>query len=211
LFGIVRWPPVAEEAAHRWKPNRFLSRLARSPLTNVAGLLRPLRVDCSRPEDLHPLASPEEVMDLPIHDSTSKLTCDRSQAYMRWRFFSGRDTTAALFAFHSLRTNRDILVAVNQRQRGYRGQINTLNVLDVYPDVAPEEYACIVGALVARYRKEIDAVVLRSQDSARRDYLQARGFQWRQFDAPNGWFLDRAKLLPTQAWYPVPADGDGLI
>jgi hypothetical protein len=38
-----------------------------------------------------------------------------------------------------------------------------------------------------------------------------KGFQWRAFEAPNGWFLDRSKFLPTHDWYPVPADGDGLI
>ena len=37
------------------------------------------------------------------------------------------------------------------------------------------------------------------------------GFQPRTFDAPNGWFLDKGKLLSTHDWYPVPADGDGLI
>jgi hypothetical protein len=69
----------------------------------------------------------------------------------------------------------------------------------------------IVGALTARYRKIVDAVVLRSQDSARLKMFCEKGFQRRMFDAPNGWFLDQARLLPTRDWYPVPADGDGLI
>jgi hypothetical protein len=211
LFGVIRWPPVIEEIVHRWNPNPVLSRPARGPASRVAGMFWPLRMDCDESDEIHPLASAEEVIDLPIHGSTAKLTAGRDLPYIRWRYFSGRDASTSVFAFHNRRLRKDILVAVNQRTRGYRAQINTLNVLDVYPEVAPDEYVRIVGALIARYAKTIDAVVLRSQDPARQRLLRERGFRWRQFDAPNGWFLDKSNLLPTQDWYSVPADGDGLI
>jgi hypothetical protein len=116
-----------------------------------------------------------------------------------------------VFAFRSRRPDREILVTVNQRPRGYRSQINTLNVLDVYPEASADEWLHIVSALVARYRKVVDAVVLRYQNPERQKIFCERGFQRRLFDAPNGWFLDRAKLLPSRNWYVVPADGDGLI
>lgn len=150
-------------------------------------------------------------MDLPVHASTTKLTAERNLSYMRWRYFSNRDGSVGVFAFRSRQLDQEVLVTVNQRARGYRSQINSLNLLDVYPEVAPEECLQIVGALAARYRQTMDAVVLRSQDRTRRDYFCRKGFHWRQFDAPNGWFLDKSKMLPTQDWYPVPADGDGLI
>jgi hypothetical protein len=135
----------------------------------------------------------------------------RDLPYIRWRYFSHRDATVAAFAFRSRQPDREILVTVNQRTRGYRAQINTLNVLDVYPEVPPDEWLRIVGALTARYRRTVDAVVLRSQDPDRRKVFCEKGFQPRTFDAPNGWFLDKGKLLSTHDWYPVPADGDGLI
>ena len=65
--------------------------------------------------------------------------------------------------------------------------------------------------MLARYEKSIDAIVLRGLDPVRRELFRKKGFIWRVFDAPNGWFLDKAKLLPTHDWYAVPADGDGLI
>jgi hypothetical protein len=210
LFGVLRWPPVVEEVAHRWYSSRVLSRLAGSPISNRAGLVRPLKIDCDSSHALHLLTSPEQVNDLPVHHSSAKLTAMRDLPYIRWRYFSGRDATAAVFAFRS-RQDREILVTVNQRPRGYRGQINTLNVLDVYPEASPEEWLRIVGALIARYRKMVDAVVLRSQDPVRQKTFCESGFQRRMFDAPNGWFLDKARLLPSHDWYPVPADGDGLI
>ena len=211
LFGVLRWPPVVEEAAHRWHLGRVLTRLAGSSISNLAGLLRPLRSDCDSSEALRSLTSAEQAADLPIHDSSARLTAMRDLPYIRWRYFSGRDRTVAVFAFRSRRLDREILVTVNQRTRGYRGQINTLNVLDVYPDVPPDEWLQIIGALIVRYRKVVDAVVLRSQDPKRQTIFCEIGFQRRTFEAPNGWFLDKGKLLPTHEWYPVPADGDGLI
>ncbi len=211
LFGVLRWPPVVEEFAHRSNPSRALSRLAGSPISHLAGLARPLNVDCNASDALQQLTSAEQVNDLPIHDSSAKLTAMRDLPYIRWRYFFGRDQTIAAFAFRSQQPDREILVTVNQRTRGYRGQINTLNLLDVYPEVPPDEYLRIVGALIARYRKAVDAVVLRSQDPDRQKIFCERGFQLRTFEAPNGWFLDKGKLLPTRDWYPVPADGDGLI
>jgi hypothetical protein len=211
LFGVLRWPPVVEEFAHRRHPSRVLSRLAGSPVARLAGLARRLNVVGDASESLQPLTAAEQVTDLPIQDSPAKLTATRDLPYIRWRYFSGRDRTVAVFAFRTRRPDGEILITVNQRTRGYRGQINTLNVLDVYPEVPPDEWLRIIGALIARYRKTVDAVVLRGQDPERRKLFCERGFQPRTFEAPNGWFLDKCKLLPTQDWYPVPADGDGLI
>jgi hypothetical protein len=151
------------------------------------------------------------VSDLAILDCSAKLTAWRESSYIRWRYFSSRDSSTAVFAFRSRPLDREILVTVNQRPRGYRAQINTLNVLDVYPEVPAWEWLRIVGALISHYKNSIDAIVLRNQNPERHKLFCKRGFQPRTFDAPNGWFLDNAKLLPTSDWYPVPADGDGLI
>ncbi len=211
LFAALRWPPVVEEFVHRRSSNRMLARLAGSPISHLAALVRPLQIDAGAPDALQLLTSAEQVNDLPVHEPSAKLTSLRDLAYIRWRYFSGRDATTAAFAFRSRTPDQEILVTVNQRVRGYRSQINTLNVLDVYPEVPSEEWLRIVGALAAHYQKTVDAIVLRSQNSDRLEVLRQRGFQHRQFDAPVGWLLDKANLLPTKDWYPVPADGDGLI
>jgi hypothetical protein len=211
LFGVLRWPPVVEEFVHRRSSNRVLARLAGSPISQFAAFVRPLQIDAVAPEALQLLTSAEQANDLPVHHPSAKLTSLRDLPYIRWRYFSGRDATTAAFSFRSRTPDQEILITVNQRVRGYRGQINTLNVLDVYPEVPPEEWLRIVGALAAYYRKTVDAIVLRSQDPDRQKILRQRGFQYRQFDAPIGWLLDKTNLLPTKDWYPVPADGDGLI
>jgi hypothetical protein len=212
LFGVLRWPPIAEEVAHRRYSNRLLSALAGSSVATIAGAFRPLKIDCSSSDKLQPLTSAEQVSNfLQLHLSSAKLTAARDLPYLRWRYFSGRDATVAVFAFRSDQLDHEVFVAVNQRIRGYREQIKTLNVLDVYPEVSRVEWMQIVGALIARYRQMVDAIVLRCQNLEQRKMFCERGFQWRAFNAPNGWVLDRSKFLPTHDWYPVPADGDGLI
>jgi hypothetical protein len=215
LWGVLHWPPIAEEAANRRYSNLLLSRLAGSRISGIAGVLRPLKIEFSSYGTLRALVSPEQANDLLKNDLrahlSAKLTAARDLPYLRWRYFSGRDATVATYAFRSPQMDREVFVAVNQRIRGYRDQIKTLNILDIYPEVSLSDSLRIVAALTAQYGKTLDAVVLRCQNLEQQETFIERGFHWRAFDAPNGWFLDRSKFLPTHDWYPVAADGDGLI
>ncbi len=211
LFGVLRWRGVIEEGLERRSAPKTLARIVSGP---AAVLVRPfthLQLDGSRPEDLVPLASAEQVMQLPIHDPSPELTANRDLPYIRWRYFSGRDATVAVFAFRNKQVESEVLVTVNQRARGYRGQIRALQVLDIYPAVTPEVCASIAASLVERYRGAMDAIVLRGLDEARQHVFRRRRFVRRRLDAPNGWFLDKSGFLPTRNWYTVPADGDWLI
>jgi hypothetical protein len=211
LFGVLRWSPLAEEFAHRRFSNRILTRIASSRMANLAAFFRRLKIEKSDGELLQPLTSAEQVNDLRIECRSEKLTSARDPSYIRWRYFSGRDQTTAAFAFRDGANDKNILVTVNRRQRGHRGQITTLNVLDVYPEVGPSEALKIVAALVGRYRTGADAVVLRNLTPETAKIFRSRGFIHRAFQAPTGWYLDKAKLLPARDWYAVPADGDALI
>ena len=211
LFGVLRWAPVVEEFAHRKNPSRALSRLAGTPVSNLVSRIRPLKIDGGKSGALQPLSSAEQVAELLTENFSTKLTATRDLPYIRWRYFSGRDATTAVFAFRNRASDRGNMVTVNQRPRGYREQINTLNVLDVFPEATPEEWLRIAGALAERYRKVVDAIVLRGLDPEWQKIFCDRGFRWRAFDAPNGWWLDRFNLLPPHDCYFVPADGDGLI
>jgi hypothetical protein len=218
LFGVLRWGPVIEETLHR-KGAGFLSRLAARAGSGVAGITKRLKVD-DEPGNLTPLHSADEVIALPLNEPPTELTAARDRDYIRWRYFSNRDKTVAVFAFRTPRLAGATLVTVNQRPRGYRQHIKTLNLLDVYPAVNPEIGAAIVDALVLHYRAHhrdtVDAIVLRGLDQQHQAVFLAKGFVRRQFEAPNGWLLDKTlldktKIQPTQNLYLVPADGDWLI
>src|SRR5580658_2026578 len=82
LFGVLRWPPVAEEFIHRRYSNRLLSRLAGSAISHLVGQFRPLGIDGADAEALQQLTSAEQVNDLPIHGDATKLTAMRDLPYI---------------------------------------------------------------------------------------------------------------------------------
>ena len=69
-------------------------------------------------------------------------------------------------------------------------------MLDVYPEVTPDEWLRIVGALIARYKRTVDAVVLRSQNGERQKMFCGKGFNLNTFQArrASGLIME---LLPT--------------
>ncbi|MFZ3264000.1 MAG: hypothetical protein WA172_08365 [Terriglobales bacterium] len=210
LLGVVHWPPVIEDLAARGGAGETISRAvgtATSWLRHVQRLELPLDPN----SELERLESIDDVMDLPLDRPAERLTALRSESYIRWRYLSGRDPSIALFAFRNRQSLREIFVAVNERPRGLRKTIRSLNVLDVFPKVSPASMVAIVAALQERYRNDTDMVVVRCQDTSCQKALIEAGFRRRAFESPNGWLLDRQALLPTQDSYFVPADGDWII
>jgi hypothetical protein len=211
LFGVIHWSPILEEVLYRKAGRRGPWKLAGKLASPFTAVLARLKLMCDGSESLSQLTSAEDVLALPIHQAPAALTAARNLPYLRWRYFSGRDSTVAVFAFRSRGVENPVLVTVNRRPRGYRQQINTLNLLDIYPEVTLEVCVSIVGALMQQYRESVDAIVLRGLDKHSQQLFCNLGFKRRQFDAPNGWMLDRSNRLPTRHWHFVPADGDWLI
>ena len=210
LLGVVHWPPVVEEVAVRRGVGKSLARGAGAAAAWLRHV-RKLRLLPDKEGELVRLSSVEEVMELLRMESTSYLTARRDEAYMRWRYFSRQDPTIALFVFHNRCSRSQMFVAVNKRPRGYRMQIRSLNVLDIFPKPDPDALAAIVADLRSKYREHIDMIVLRNLDAPCRNRLLEAGFRRREFESPNGWLLDRRGLLPTHDCHFVPADGDWTI
>jgi hypothetical protein len=217
LLGIVNWSGVVEEGVHQKFGSSSLlgsTKLAGALGSTAALLLDPVRklkLPDAANARLTVLPSAEEVMKLQFPNSSGELTAVRDSAYIHWRYFSGSDSTAEVFAFHCPQIHAPVVITVNRRLRGHRSQIRTLHLLDVYPQISSELFPSLASALVERYQGSIDMIAIRGFDSACQIALQSVGFIRRKFDAPNGWLLDKSGLLPTQNWRFVPADGDWLI
>ena len=211
LIGVLQWSPVVEDLIYKKAGRSAVPRLTASLASGVVSSFRRLKLRDSDSAGLHLLSSAEQAAELCGPDSLAFLTAVRDVAYLRWRYFSERDATAAVFAFRAGPLERPVLVTVNQRPRGYRGQISALYVLDIYPQAGAELLLQIASALAAHYHGKVDVIVLRCLDPAQRDAACKTGFIERRFDAPNGWFLDKRNLLPAGDWYTVPADGDWVI
>jgi hypothetical protein len=211
LFGVIKWGPILEEILLRKSVRRGPWNLIGQLASPMAGFFARLKFVRNESAILSRLTSIEDVKALSIPDETSELTAARDLPYLQWRYFSKRDPSVAVFAFRSGEVQNPVLVTVNQRKRGYRQQINTLNVLDVYPVVTPDICVSIVGALMQEYGGSVDAIVLRGLDERSQKLFCSLGFKRRQFESPNGWIVDRFDHLPTRNWRFVPADGDWLI
>jgi len=211
FLGIVDWTSIVEELAVRRGMGNALAR-AVGATTGWLRHFRKLRFPPSPESRLRPLSSVDAVMDLQLAaEPEYVLTARRDEQYLRWRYFSGRDASTVLFVFRGPGDENPTLVAVNERRRGHRGQIKSLNVLDIYPKPDSSQLAAIVGALHEEYRDRTHMIVLRSVDPSCQGVLRKAGFVRRDFDSPNGWLLDRGNLLPSRNFYFVPADGDWII
>lgn len=209
VLGVIHWPPVLEELARRRGAGTVVSHLIASTAA-WAGRLKKLKLRPGQDSELVKLDSVEDIVKLRLDTPSGSLTSLRSELYLRWRYFSN-DPTVATFAFCNKMTRKKTFVAVNMRPRGHRGQIRSLNLLDVFPKPEPDQIVAIAAALYLRYRNDADMIVVRGQDSACRQALTGVGFRRRDFEAPNGWVFDPRQLLPTRDWYFVPGDGDWII
>ena len=210
LLGVMHWPPVIEELAARGGVPKSVASAAGAAAFwwRYIGKLE-LRLD--KESELVRLTSPEEVMELPLSEPSNYLTAQRTEPYIRWRYFSDRDSSLALFALRSRRTQKQILVTLNERPRGHRGQIRSVCLLDVFPKPTPDALEAIIAALTETYRGRVDMIVLRNLDTECQEKMLSAGFQRRSFESPNGWLLDRKRLLTASNYYFVPADGDWII
>lgn len=211
LFGIVRWRPMLEEIVARVLNGGMLARGASLIGAPFLGLARRLHTGMSNRGELVRLQSLDDVANLRLSGQCEKLTAVRDSDFIKWRYFSGHDSTQAVFAFRGEGVTNDCLVTVNEKHRGYRAQLKVLNVLDIWGDVTSASIATIAALLVQYYLGEIDAVVFRCQSVERQQCLISRGFVRRKFQIPIGWCIDRFGILPTNNWYLVPADGDMMI
>lgn len=215
LLGVMHWPPVVEDLAARRGAGETVSR-AVAAATTWLGRLQRLKLPLDPNSEFVRLLSIDDVMNLPLDQPSDSLTALRNESYIRWRYFSGSDPSIALFAFRNRKSQKQVFVAVNERPRGHRETIRSINVLDVFPKAAPDAMVAIVAALHERYRSNAHVIVLRCQDAPCQQALIQAGFRRRTFEAPNGWLLDRRTLdrrglLSAENWYFVPADGDWII
>jgi hypothetical protein len=210
LLGVMHWPPVAEEAAVRRGASKSVSRA----VGVASGLLDParrLKLPTAKNNQLAPLSSVEQAAEIGRGGAPDVITGLRDPAFLRWRYNSRRDPSIALFAFNHPNAKMPVFVAVNERRRGHRGQIRSLNVLDIFPKSQPAMTLAIVATLRDRYCDRTDMIVLRGQDERCEQGLMAAGFHRRNFESPNGWLFDPRGTAPGEDWYFVPADGDWLI
>jgi hypothetical protein len=210
VLGIVRWPSLLEESVYRKTGSDRIAWLV-STLASPFGSRRKFRRDDAAGE-LLPLSTPEEAASLCAQHHSAKITNCRDIEFLKWRYFSSIGGETCLFAFSSTDlTQNQFLVAIRLQNRGYKQQIRALQVLDIWGEPDLKTRLAIAACLWRDYADEIDALVFRCLDATAQQALKTQGFKVRSFEAPIAWCIDKYRLLPSQDWYFVPADGDMFL
>ena len=211
VLGIVRWPPLVAESVYRKTASR---RMAQYVATLASVLLRPRRLLAGTVAgQLTALHSSAEAASICAEHRSDKITNCRDGSFLKWRYFSRADPGARLFAFRpgGGAEQKPFMVAVRLQNRGYKQQIRALQILDVWGEAEPESYLAIAACLQREYHEQIDVLVFRCLNPAAEALLITHGFKVRPFAAPIAWCMDKFKLLPSNSWYLVPADGDMFL
>jgi hypothetical protein len=205
MLGVHRPAPLAEEWLHRRTQRRGLARILALPARLARGRMR-TRAANDPGGELIPISGVDDLRALQLTPSADALAVVRDVTWCEWRYFSAGRGGYDLFRFRW--DGEDRLVVVNLIASGYRAQIRVLNVLDVWPPLAPQSARALAAVLGARYVNRFDAMWLRGQRTEVEEALHGAGFVSHGFPAPLGWCIDRAGMLRTREWYLMPAESE---
>jgi hypothetical protein len=224
LLAILRWAPLIAENVYRKTASDPIARSAAalaSPLMSMSTWSGTRRLLTAAAEgELVPLNNPEEALRICEEHRSDNLTSCRDTAFLNWRYFANTNDTTRLFAFRPSTADmiepksgdkKQFMVAVELQDRGYKRQIRTLQILDIWGEADPQTCLAIAASLCREYREQIDMLVFRCLNASQEQTLAAHGFKVRPFAAPIAWCLDKHRLLSAQPWYFVPADGDMFL
>lgn len=212
-IGILRIGPIAEEWLQRRWGRSSLSRLVGWTGGQVPTLFSLQSGRRTSGGELLQIGVRDELPNLDDaarEDVGNRLTAVRDDAFLRWRYLEGPDPTAVLYRFRS-GSGADAVVGVNLRNRGHRGQIRALMVLDAWGALPGRSIADLASILAREFSGRADMIVFRGGDSAQHHALRSEGFLRRDFSYPTGWCIDPNELLPTRDWYLMPGDGDTAL
>jgi hypothetical protein len=179
----IAWPPVIEETlVHR--AGKGVAALAR--VAALAGHLR--REGFNRASgELTPVDRPEDAV---IAATSSDLQPVRDAAFIRWRFFEAPQADAVVYRYRDGAAGGDGFVAVTRSRRGYRHQLRTIALADMWGAIPAAAFPGLLGAIGRRHRASADLIAIRCVPDAYEREAASAGFRRRAFAYPIGWYLD---------------------
>jgi hypothetical protein len=203
MISVANFAPLAEEWFHRRVGRAALARVLAAPArfwTHFPPLWRRALGNA-----LVPLQSADEAAAVIPPEAGGAVAVARDRDYLHWRYFAGPDERA-VFRYEG-RDEPPRLVLSGIVRRGYRGQIRSLTVLDVFPATTPNSAADLADELAARHPEQFDVLAVRTQPPAVEVSLKPR-FRRHEYPAPLGWCIDRSNALPTRQWYLMPGEAE---
>jgi len=179
----LAWPAVIEEMLVR-RAGRRLAPLAR--LAALAGHLRQEGFSGARGE----LTRVDRPEDAAVESASDDLQPVRDAAFIRWRFFDVPQADAVVYRYRDAAAGADGFVAVTSRRRGYRHQLRTIALADMWGAMPASAFRGLLAALGRRHRGAADLIALRCIPDACEREAAHDGYRRRAFEYPIGWYLD---------------------
>jgi hypothetical protein len=198
LLRPIRWSSVTEEVLVR-RLGPYSAPLVRAvaPLANIRGVA----YWGASMGELTPVHRPEDAV---ISSTGEGLQPVRDAAFIRWRFFDVPQAEAQIYKYRQKDLNADGFVALTRVRRGYRRQIRTLFLADMWGRIPPPALPGLLDTISSRYRRTDDVLAIRCLG---RPYLHealAANCVRREFECPTGWYIDpRAMLGPDPVLIPT--------
>jgi hypothetical protein len=188
LLRPIAWPGVIEEMLVR-RAGKAIAPLAR--LAALAGHLRREGFSGASGE----LTRVDRPEDAAIRSASHDLQPVRDAAFIRWRFFELPQADAAVYRYSDGATGADGFVAVIGSRRGYRHQLRTIALADMWGAVPARAFRGLLAAIGRRYRTEADLIAIRCLPDVYEREAAHDGYRRRDFEYPIGWCLDPRELL----------------
>ena len=189
LLRPVRWSSIVEEMlVRRWGTRSAQLVRVVAPLAEIRGVVS----WTASMGELTPVDCPEDAVIPPDGDGLHPL---RDAAFIRWRFFEVPQVEAEIYRYRDEKLGADGFVALTRMRRGYRLQIRTLFLADMWGKIPPSAFPRLVRAISKRYRPTVDVLAIRCLG---RPYLQdalAANCVRRGFGYATGWYIDRRSIL----------------
>jgi hypothetical protein len=200
LLRPIRWSSVTEEMLiRRLGPYSAPFVRAVAPLANIRGVAS----SGALMGELTPVHCPEDAV---ISSTAEGLQPVRDAAFIRWRFFDVPQAEAQVYRYRQKNVSADGFVALTKIRRGYRRQIRTLFLADMWGTIPPSAVPGLLNAISRRYRQTNDLLAIRCLS---RSYLKealAANCLRRDFACTTGWYIDhRAMLGPDPVLMPTAA------
>jgi len=197
LLRPIAWPGAIEEVLVR-RAGRSMASLAR--LAGLAGHLRRERFDASG--ELTRVERPEHA----VLTSTSRdLQPVRDAAFVRWRFFDVPQVDGIIYRYRDAAFGADGFIAVIISRRGYRHQLRTVSVADLWGAIPAAAFPGLLGMLGQHHRASADLIAIRCAPEAYEREALSAGYRRREFDYPIGWYLDPRGALGAEPVLMPPA------
>jgi len=195
----IAWPAVIEEMLVR----RGGTIIA--PLARVAALAGHLRREgfAGAGGELTRVGRPEDAAVDPVSGDLQPV---RDAAFIRWRFFDVPQADAVVYRYRDSAAGADGFVAVTGSRRGYRQQLRTIALADMWGAMPAAAFQGVLAALGRRHRGAADLMTLRCIPDACEPEAAQCGYRRRGFEYPIGWYIDPRGalgagpvLMPTAA------------